>query len=147
MQVIIKNDTPGLGKQGQVIKVKDGYARNFLLPKGLVLEANPANVKKLQLEKERKSRQEAKEKAEAQVKAKKIEGTSYTIAMLVSEGEDLYGAVTASDITQALEQEGLTVDKKDIIISEPIKKLGIYEAGVRFHSEVIATVKVWVVKK
>lgn len=146
MKVILKEDVQNLGKSGEVVEVKAGYARNFLIPKGLSLEATSENLKVFEEYKRIKQLKVEKERKQAQELAKKIERISCTIVMQANE-EQLYGAVTNADIAKALEQEGIVVDKKDILLDEPIKTLGVYQVPVKLHPEVKQQVKVWVVKK
>ncbi|MFH0826816.1 MAG: 50S ribosomal protein L9 [Candidatus Omnitrophota bacterium] len=147
MEVILNQDVDKLGKAGSVIKVKDGFARNFLIPNGLALPLTPGNLKKLEQEKERKKAQLEKVKQESLELKVKLDGVSLTIPALVQEEDKLYGSITSQDVSQALEEEGFTIDKNTIVLDEAIKTLGIYEIPVRLHPEVNATIKVWIVKK
>ena len=147
MEVILTQDIKGIGKAGAVVKVKDGFARNFLFPKKLALELTPSSIKGLQREQERRSQQQQKEKREAEALKEKLAGMSLTIPVLVQEKERLYGSVTAQEIERALKDEGLTIDKSIIEMEEPIKTLGIYQVPIRLHPDVQAQVKVWIVKK
>ncbi|MBU4478346.1 MAG: 50S ribosomal protein L9 [Candidatus Omnitrophica bacterium] len=146
MKVVLKEDIKKLGKIGEVVEVSAGYARNFLVAQGKALEANSHNLrlfadyKRLQLKKQEKEKQVALELA------KKIEHISCTIVMQAHD-EQLYGAVTNAHIAEALQQEGITIDKKDVLLDEPIKVLGVYQVMVNLHPEVKQQVKVWVVKK
>ena len=136
-----------LGNAGQIVKVKDGYARNFLIPKGLALEVNPANLKSIEAQRRLKEEKEKEKKKAAQALAEKLASISCTIAMNSGEDDKLYGAVTHADISEALVQEGAVVDKKDIVFDEEVHKLGIYYFNVKLHPEVSQRVKLWVVKK
>lgn len=147
MQVILKKDIDKLGKTGAVVAVENGYARNFLLPKGLALPASPANVKVVEAEKKRTALREQKEKHEAQQLAEKISALSCTIAVQAGNEGKLFGSVTNQDIAQALQNEGIEVDKKKIEMPEPLKELGVFKVEVRLHPEVVASAKIWVVKK
>lgn len=147
MQVILKKDIDKLGKTGAVVAVENGYARNFLLPKGLALPASPANVKVVEAEKKRNALREQKEKHEAQQLAEKISALSCTIAVQAGNEGKLFGSVTNQDIAQALQNEGIEVDKKKIEMPEPLKELGVFKVEVRLHPEVVASAKIWVVKK
>ena len=147
-EVILKTEVGKLGKSGDVVKVKNGYARNFLLPKGLALEANAANLKKIEQEKKAQESQKENIKQEAQKLAEQISGASYTVSVEAMEDEKLYGEISSVDISQAIETEkNIKIDKKDIIIKEPIQSLGIYEIEIRLHPEVSTKVRVWVTKK
>ena len=147
MELILKQDVKGVGKAGDKIKVKVGFARNYLLPKGLALSVTNQNIKILEEDKKRKDKQAEKLKAEALELVKKLSGLSVNVAVQVHEDEKLYGSVTAQNIYDALKEEGVEIDKRSIILPEPIKTLGIYDVPVKLHAEVETTIKVWVVKK
>jgi large subunit ribosomal protein L9 len=147
MEVILKKDIEGIGKAGHIIKVKDGYARNFLIPNGFAVYSTSANIKSLEEEGKRRSLQADKEKKEAEALAQKLSGISLTIPSLAKEDEKLYGGITSQDIGDALKEEGFSIDKNAIILDEPIKALGIYEVRIKLHQDISAKVKVWVVKK
>ncbi len=147
MKVILKEEIKKLGGFGEIVDVKDGYARNYLLPKGLVWkdsEGSRAKVEELQrtlkIEKE-------KEKEAASELAEKLKDISVTIEVEVGKDDKLFGSVTNIDIAQKLKEEGVDIDKKLIVIEEPIKKLGVYKVDVNLHPEVDAACKVWVVGK
>jgi len=147
MEIILKEDIAKLGKSGDVVKVKDGYARNHLIPKGLVLEVTPENLKVIEAQRKLKAQKEEDEKKRAEELAQKLSTISCTVTMSAGEDDKLFGAVTNADIAQALQSEGVTVDRKEIVLEEDIHKLGIYYAKVKLHAEVVQKVKVWVVKK
>lgn len=147
MEVILKQDVDRLGKAGSVVKVKDGFARNFLLPNNLAVPLTSVNLKKLEEEKQRGILRAEKTKKEAESLRDKLAGLSITIAVLTNEEDKLYGSMTSQDIVQALKEENFDIDKNSIILDDPIKSLGIYEVSVRLHPEVLAKVKIWIVKK
>jgi len=148
MEVILNQDVDKLGKSGQVVKVKDGFAHNFLIPNGLAMPSTAANLKRLKQEKQRKVLQLEKIKQEAEALKEKLGSLSLTLAVLArEETEELYGSVAAMDIAAALKEEGFDIDKDSICLDEPIKSLGIYEIPINLHPEISAKVKVWVVKK
>ena len=147
MEVILSKDVPVLGKIGEVVKVKDGYARNYLIPKKLAYMATPANLKRIEQQEKKRRAQFEQEKQEAEAMAEKLAKVSCTISAEVNDLDKLYGAITEADIAKALEVEGHTVDKKNIIIEKPIEELGIFEIGVKLHSEVTAKIRIWVTKK
>lgn len=147
MDVILNKDITGVGRQGQIIKVKDGYARNFLIPNGLAIPVNSANLKKLEEDKTRKELEEEKTRKEAETIKERLSSLSLTIPVLTQEGDKLYGSVTAVELSASLKEEGLEIDKNKIILDEPIKSLGIYEVPVKLHPEITMKMKVWVVKK
>ena len=146
MKVVLKVKVDKLGETGDVVEVASGYARNCLIPQGKALEANKRNLKLFEDYKRAVQKKQEKEKQQAQEIARKIEHASCTIVMQAKD-EQLYGAVTNADIAKALQQEGIQVDKKDILLEEPIKALGVYQIPVKLHPEVKQQVKVWVVKK
>ncbi|MFA5100455.1 MAG: 50S ribosomal protein L9 [Candidatus Omnitrophota bacterium] len=147
MNVILKNDIDGIGKAGTVVKVKDGYARNYLFPHSLALESTPANLKKLEIEQKARSLQSEKLKSAALAFKDKLEKLSLTLPVLVQEKEKLYGSISAVEISKALKDEGFDVETHSIILEEPLKALGIFEVPVKLHADVTATVKLWIVKK
>jgi len=147
MQLILRTDVEQLGKRGEVVKVAPGYGRNSLLPKGLAYEYSESNVKRVEKERKVLEVKISKERAEAQELAQRISGVSCTIVRKVGESETLYGSVTNSDIADSLRKEGFSVDKRKILLEEPIKTLGIYNVQIRLHPEVLADLKVWVVKE
>ena len=147
MEVILTQDVEGIGKSGTVIKVKDGFARNYLFVKNLAVAVTSKNISAIEREKKRRSQKEEKSKKEAEVLKTKISALSLTIAVLTQEKEKLYGSITAVEIQKALKEEGFEIDKECINLDEPIKALGIYQVPLKLHPEVSAEVKVWIVKK
>ena len=147
MKVILIQDTDRLGKMGDIVNVKDGYARNYLFPKNIAKEATPGNMKTLDSLKKKQALEDAKRLAEAKALAQKMAALSITISARAGEEEKLFGTVTTEMISAALGNEKITVDKKDIVLDEPIKKLGVYQVGVKVHPEVKASLRVWVVKE
>jgi large subunit ribosomal protein L9 len=147
MEVILNQDIDRLGKSGTIVNVKDGYARNFLIPNGLAVPLTPKNLERLEQEKKRKTLQLEKAKQAAEELKNKLANLSLTIPVLIHEEDKLYGNITSLDIATALTEEGFNIDKNSIILDEPINSLGIYEVPIKLHSEVIANIKVWVVKK
>jgi large subunit ribosomal protein L9 len=147
MEVILNKDVEGVGKAGSVVKVKDGFARNFLFPKQLAVALTESNIKNIEQEKQRKSLKLEKEKKEAEQLKEKLDSISLTIPVLIQEKEKLYGSITSLEIQRALQDEGYDIDKNHIVLEEPIKSLGIYQIPIKLHPEVSAQIKVWVVKK
>ncbi len=147
MEVILSQEVESLGKIGDVVKVKDGYARNFLLPRKLAYIATPSNLKKIELQEKKKKAILDKERMEAETIADKLSKVSCTVNVEVNDLDRLYGSVKESDIAKALEVEGFTLDKDSIIIENPIEELGIFEVGIKLHSDVITKIRVWVTKK
>jgi len=147
MEIILRQDFEQLGKTGDVVKVKPGYARNYLIPKGIAYLATEANKRRLENDLKQQTWRQAKDKKMAEELAKKLESVSCTITVQVGEEDKLFGSVTSQNIADALKAQGYEVDKRKIQLDEPIKSLGIYSVPVKLHSEVEATVKVWVVKE
>jgi len=147
MEIILRADVQHLGKIGEVVKVKDGYARNYLLPQGLAYPATDANKKKIAYEGERLAKQHAAEKSAAETEATRLADVQLTFEVKVGEEEKLYGSVTAGDIQRKLEELGIKVDKRKIDLAEPIRELGEYKVGIKLHPEVRPEVHVTVVKE
>jgi large subunit ribosomal protein L9 len=147
MEVILREDVDKLGRRGEVVKVAEGYGRNFLLPRGLALVVNEAN--KAMIAKERKAHElrMAKEKAEFQAVAERINGIRFVAPRKVGENDVLYGSVTSGDIADFLKAKGVDLDKRKIQLEEPIKKLGEHEVQVKLHPEVAARLKILVTKE
>ena len=147
MQVILRDDMDNLGKSGEVVNVKPGYARNYLLPRGLAIKATAGHIKRVEHEKRVIAARTAKLAKEAQSEADALSKVSVSIARAVGEEEKLYGSVTSRDIAEALAAQGVKVDSKKIHLEEPIKALGMTEVQVKLGRGVSATIKVWVVKE
>jgi large subunit ribosomal protein L9 len=147
MEIILREDVQHLGKAGEVVKVKDGYARNYLLPKGLAYPATEANKKRIAYEADRLAKQRATEKAAAEGEAGRLAGVQLTFAVKVGEEDKLFGSVTASDIQRKLEELGLHVDKRRIDLAEPIRALGEFRVGIKIHPDVRPEVVITVVKE
>lgn len=147
MQVILQEDIPSLGKAGEVVNVKSGYGRNYLLPRGKAVLADPKNLRMLEHQKRVVSAKEAKRKRGAEDLAGKLSQLSITISREAGEGEKIFGSVTTKDIADSLRREGYAIDRHNIQLDEPLKQLGIFDVPIKLHPEVNGTVKVWVVKK
>jgi len=147
MKVILIANMDRLGKAGDIVTVREGYARNFLIPNNKAKPATPGNMGILEALKKKQAAEEAKKLAEAKTIAGKIGNLSLTISAKAGEEEKLFGSVTVEMIADALKSEGFEVDKKEIILDEPIKKIGVYQLAVKVHPEVKAPLKVWVVKE
>jgi large subunit ribosomal protein L9 len=142
MKVILRQEIENLGKGGEVVEVKAGYGRNFLLPRGLAVLANPKNVREVEHQKQIALARAAKQKASAEAVAKRLAETPVTLRRKVGEQEKLYGSVTAMDIAEALAARGLQLDRRSIDLAEPIKTTGDFEVPVKLHSDVIGKAKV-----
>ncbi|MBI1966656.1 MAG: 50S ribosomal protein L9 [Gemmatimonadetes bacterium] len=147
MQIILREDVPNLGKAGEVVRVKDGYARNYLLPKGLAYPATEANKKRITYEAERLAKLRAAEKQAAEGEATRLGGVQLTFPVKVGEEDKLYGSVTSSDIQRKLEEIGIHVDKRKIDLPEPIRALGEFKVGIKVHADVRPEILVTVVKE
>jgi large subunit ribosomal protein L9 len=147
MEIILRQAVENLGKPGDVVNVKSGYARNYLLPHGLAYEATPGNLKRIQQERDRLEAAENERRAGAQGIAEKLEQVSLTFSARVGEEGKLFGSVTATDIAQQLETQGFHIEKRQIDLHEPIKALGVYRVPIRLHADVKPEVRVWVIKQ
>lgn len=142
MEVILKEDIPNVGKMGEVVRVRDGYARNYLLPRGLVLVANKKNLKGFEHQKQVVQAQKARVVDQAQALAEKLSQISLVISARVGEEGKLFGSVTNIDIEKALKAKGIEIERRKIHLDEPIKMVGDYEVPIRFTAEVQAKVRV-----
>ena len=147
MELILREDVPHLGRAGDVVKVKDGYGRNYLLPKGLAYPATEANKKKIAYEGERIAKQRAAERDAAAGEAGRLADVRLTFPVKVGEEDRLYGSVTASDIQRRLQEAGLHVDKRQVDLPEPIRALGEFKVGIKLHPDVRPEITVLVVKE
>jgi large subunit ribosomal protein L9 len=147
MKIILRQNHNKLGNIGEVVVVKDGYARNYLIPRNIAFRATEGNLKALEEEKKSLVRREEKAAKEAEKLAAQLASLSLTITMKVGEDDKLFGAVTSQMIADSLVEKGFTIDKRIIELEEPIKTLGIFEVPVKLHSKVAAKVKVWVVRE
>ena len=146
-KVILLKDVDNLGKSGDVVSASEGYARNFLLPRGIGLAATDQNIKVAETNRKQKAEAMEKEKQEALKISDAISKVSCTIAMEAGKDDKLFGSVTSSDIQKALETEGINIDKKKIELNDHITQIGIFQIPIRLHQEITATLKLWVVKK
>lgn len=147
MKIILRQNFEQLGTVGDVVDVKDGFARNYLIPRNIAYRATPGNLKALEEEKKNIARREEKAAKEAEKIAAQLASVSLTITMKVGEDDKLFGAVTSQMIADSLTEKGFNIDKRIIELEEPIKTLGIFEVPVKLHSKVTAKVKVWVVRE
>jgi len=146
MRVVLKKDHENLGKALDVVNVKDGYARNFLIPSGVAVVATEGNVKTVAETKKVGERREAKRSVFARDLARKLEQVPCTIKVAVGEEDRMYGSVTAQEIADFLKKEGYDIPKHAIVLEEPIRQIGVYNVKVKLHRDTEATLKVWVVK-
>jgi large subunit ribosomal protein L9 len=147
MEVILKEDVPKLGHRGDLVKVAEGYGRNFLLPKKLAIEATAANKAVIEQMKAAALRRTAKEKADAEALAKQFEGVTLSFTRRSGEHDQLFGSVTTSELADALTKKGFNVDRRKIELAQPIKTLGEFNVPIRLHRDVIVNVKAIVEKE
>jgi large subunit ribosomal protein L9 len=147
MRVILQETIEKLGTAGQIVDVARGYARNYLLPRKLAIEATPANLKRLEKIREQLAKKAAVEKDAAQTLAELLARITLTIARKAGENDQLFGSVTAADIAEALAAQGYQVEKRKVQLEEPIKLIGEYEVPLRLHPEITASVKVNVIRE
>ena len=147
MQIILQEDVEKLGTRGQVVEVARGYARNFLLPRNLALEATPGNMKRLEKMRATFAKKEAVEIGDARKLAELLAGLSLEVARKSGENDQLFGSVTSADVSEALAAQGYTIDKRKIVLVDPIKAIGDFDIPVKLHREVTASVKLTVKKE
>jgi large subunit ribosomal protein L9 len=147
MQIILQEDVEKLGNRGQVVEVAEGYARNFLLPRKLALEASAGNMKRLERMRATFAKKEATEKDAAQKLAELLLGVSLSLTRKAGDNDQLFGSVTTADLSAALEAEGYNIDKRKITLTEPIKLVGEYQVPIKLHREITANVKLTVAKE
>ncbi|MBU0712094.1 50S ribosomal protein L9 [bacterium] len=146
MRIILLQDFESLGNAGEQIDVKDGYARNFLFPKGLALKADKNSIKRFQEMARLKDKKKDRALKQSRELAEKLQAISLTVPVQVGEEDRVFGAVTSIEIAQQLKDKGYDIDKRQIILEEPIKALGIFEIPIKLHSEITASIKLWVIK-
>lgn len=147
MKVVLLKGVEKLGKEGDVLEVKNGYARNYLIPQGIALKAIDENFKKLEELKKRKTKLIEERNKKIFALKEKIEGISVTITVEVKDDEEIYGSISEVQIFKFLKEEGIELEKGSLLLEEPIRKLGVYNLKVRLSPEVEANIRVWVVKK
>ncbi|MEW6506613.1 MAG: 50S ribosomal protein L9 [Bacteroidota bacterium] len=147
MKVILRKNFDQLGKVGDVVNVKDGYARNYLIPRQIAYQATAGNIRSLEEEKKQIVKKEAKDLESAQKLAAELEKISITIPVKVGEEDKIFGAVTHQMIADVINEKGFEIDKRKIDITEQIKALGIYTVSIKLHPSVTAAVKTWVVRE
>ena len=146
MEVILREAVEKLGHPGDVVKVSPGFARNYLLPRGIAYEATPGNLKRIAQEKGRLEAAETTRRDAAQEMANKLEPISLTFSARVGEEGKLFGSVTSGDIAAQLEAQGVHIEKRMIDLHDPIRALGVYKVPIKLHADVKAEIKVWVIK-
>jgi large subunit ribosomal protein L9 len=147
MEVILKEDVPKLGNRGEVVKVAEGYGRNFLLPKKLAIEANAANKAVIEQMKAAAVRRSAKEKSEAEALSKQFDGLEVKFQRKSGENDQLFGSVTAGDVAEALEKKSFHIDRRKIQLHEPLKTIGEFTLPIKLHKDVTTHLKVVIEKE
>ncbi|MDM7926177.1 MAG: 50S ribosomal protein L9 [bacterium] len=147
MKVLLRQDHENLGKRGDVVSVKNGFARNFLFPRGIALEATPSSERVIEEERRTLARRQDKDRKAAEIQAKDLEAVSVTAAVAVGEEDRVFGSVTSQTIADLLQEKGYAIDKRKILLDEPIKALGVYSVPIKIHPEVEVKVRLWVVKE
>jgi len=145
MEVLLKADVDRLGRRGEVVRVAPGYARNYLIPKGLAVKVDKANAHRLEMERRRLAREEARRAAERRALAERVSAISLTITVSATEAGHLYGSVGPEEIAAALAEEGVSIKPTEVRLEKPIKELGVYEVPIEVAEDVEARVRVWVV--
>ncbi len=147
MKIILKKEIESLGAAGEIVTVKNGYARNYLIPGGFAAPATPGNMRAVEIENKAAALRQQRGQREARDLADKLEKLSLTVSVQVGEEEKLFGSVTSQNIADLLAENGFEIDKKKILLEDPIKALGVYDVPVKLHQDVTALVKVWVVRE
>ncbi len=147
MKIILRQDVPNLGDMGEVVNVKDGYARNYLIPREMAYFASEGAIKRIEVEKKQYTKKLADEKVSAEATAEKIADLQISIPMKVGDEGKLYGSVTQQLIAQELSLRGFEIDRRNIVIDEPIRTLGVFDVKVKLHPEVISDLKIWVISE
>ena len=147
MKVILTADMDSLGGAGDVVDVKDGYARNYLLPRQMALIANKGNMAVYETVRQQREAHQVREQREAETLAEALSKVSCNVAVTAGEGDRIFGSVTAQQIADLLKEQGFEIDRRTVQLDEPIRALGVYDVPIRLHSAIEATVKVWVVKE
>jgi large subunit ribosomal protein L9 len=146
MEVILRQTIANVGNAGEVVKVKDGYARNYLIPRGLAYQATETNRRRAESEAARRAGRTAAERGDAEALAIRLDEAELHFTAKAGEGDKLFGSITSADIAEQLGEMGYTVDKRLIELEDPIKMIGVYQVPVRLHPEVRTALRVWVVK-
>lgn len=147
MDVILRKTIDTLGRVGEIVTVKDGYARNYLIPHGLAYQASEGNKRRIEGEKKHRLAQMAAEHADAELLSEALEKVELHFNAKAGEGDKLFGSITSADIAGQLAEEGYKIDKRHIVLDEPIKMIGVYKVPIKLHAEVRTEIRVWVVKE
>ena len=147
MEVILREDVAHLGKAGEIVKVRDGYGRNFLIPRGFAFHASEGTRRQIEAEAKRRTDRQASDKQTAEALAARLANASISFTVKAGEGDKLFGSITTGDIAGKLKEQGFSIDKRAIELPEPLKMIGVYTVPVRLHTDVHAQLRVWVVKE
>jgi large subunit ribosomal protein L9 len=147
MKIIMRDDVENVGRAGEVVTVKDGYARNYLIPRKLAITASPGNLRAIDQVKIQKDQRDKKRMREGDRIKVALEKVSITAEVQVGEEDKVFGSVTSAHMAELLKDKGFTIDKRDILLEEPLKALGVYTVDVKIDRDIVAKIKVWVVKK
>ena len=146
-EVILMTGVEGLGEEGAVVRVAEGYARNYLLPRKLAAPVTEAARRRIEKSRQEREEQHVRETAGARDMARRLEQASCTIAVKTGEGGKMFGSVSVNDIVNALKEQGVTLEKKQVLLGDPIRELGVFQVPVKLHPDVETTLKVWVVEE
>lgn len=147
MEVILRQTVKDVGRAGEIVKVKDGYGRNYLIPRGLAYLATKANKRRVDAEAVKRAQQAESDRADAEILSEKLASLSIEFTVKAGEGDKLFGSITSGDIAEELANRGYQIDKRIIELEEPIKMIGIYKVPIKLHHDVHAEVRVWVIKE
>ena len=147
MKIIMRDDVENVGRVGEVVTVKDGFARNYLIPRKLAINASPGNLRAIDQVKIQKDQRDKKRMRDGDRVKVAMEKVSVTAEVQVGEEDRVFGSVTSAHIAELLKDKGFTIDKRDILLEEPLKALGVYTVDVKIDRDIVAKIKVWVVKK
>ncbi len=147
MKLILTQDVPRLGSQGDLVTVKDGHGRNYLIPRGIGLPATPANLAKLEGRIRLEEQRVKKDRRQAEQMAERLSGVSCTVRVQADENDKLYGAVHEREILQALEDQGVEIEASSVVLEEPIKMLGVYPVKIELFKDVFGEIKVWIIRE
>jgi large subunit ribosomal protein L9 len=147
MKIILRDDVENVGRTGEVVTVKDGYARNYLIPRKLAITASPGNLRAIDQVKMQKDQRDKKRMRDGDRIKVALEKVSITAEVQVGEEDKVFGSVTSAHMAELLKDKGFTIDKRDILLEEPLKALGVYTVDVKIDRDIVAKIKVWVVKK
>jgi large subunit ribosomal protein L9 len=145
MQIILKTDVPSLGDAGDLVDVKPGYGSNYLIPQGMAITATSANKNQIEHQRRAISAQISRDHKDAEGLSERLSQASVTLTRLVGDDDKLFGSVSTKDIAEALADQGYDIDRRKIVLENPLKALGVYDVPVKIHRDVIAVIKVWVV--